>query len=203
MTQSFSPPPSPPRSISLHLNPVISQTRTGLPASRSQHRQLTEGESFLIDPADTFSILVASDCHLGYADRDEMRKMDSFNSFEEVLRIAKEKRVDFVLLGGDLFHENKPSRFTAQQCAALLRSNCMGEGQNNFDLVSDPEVNFAHMDENFRRVNFKDPDLSICLPVFSIHGNHDDPSGPKYQSELDLLHTYGLINYFGKVNDIG
>nr|WPK49573.1 MRE11 [Dactylobiotus sp.] len=203
MTQSFSPPPSPSqsRSFSLDLNPSISM---GSSRNRSQHRQLCgQPQGTQIDPEDTFSILIASDCHLGYADRDELRKMDSINSFEEVLHIAKDKGVDFVLLGGDLFHENKPSRFTAQRCAALLRNNCMGDGEIKFDLISDPEVNFAHIEENFRRVNTKDPDLNICLPVFSIHGNHDDPSGLKYLSELDLLHTYGLINYFGKVNDIG
>ncbi|GAV01177.1 MRE11C [Ramazzottius varieornatus] len=92
--------------------------------------------------------------------------------------------------------------FLLQQCASLLRSYCMGDGQVKFQLVSEPEVNFAHVEPQFRRINTEDPDLNINLPVYSIHGNHDDPSGLKYLSELDLLHTYGLINYFGKANDI-
>jgi len=25
--------------------------------------------------------------------------------------------------------------------------------------------------------NYYDPNLNISLPIFSIHGNHDDPSG--------------------------
>lgn len=41
-----------------------------------------------------------------------MRKDDSFVSFEEVFEIAARNNADFVLLGGDLFHDNKPSRYT-------------------------------------------------------------------------------------------
>jgi double-strand break repair protein MRE11 len=45
--------------------------------------------------------------------------------------------------------------------------------------------------------------LSIAgLPIFSIHGNHDDPSGHGGHSCLDLIHEAGLINYFGKVTDL-
>ena len=32
---------------------------------------------------DTLTILVASDMHLGYAEKDPLRADDSFNSFEE------------------------------------------------------------------------------------------------------------------------
>jgi double-strand break repair protein MRE11 len=39
-----------------------------------------------------------------------VRKHDSFVAFEEILRYAHERKVDALLLGGDLFHENKPSR---------------------------------------------------------------------------------------------
>ena len=46
---------------------------------------------------------------------------DSFNSFREILDIALERRVDFVLLGGDLFHDNKPTRNSERQCIEILR----------------------------------------------------------------------------------
>ena len=52
----------------------------------------------------------------------------------------------------------------------------MGDGGVQFQLVSEPEVNFSHMEKQFRRINTEDPDLNINLPVYSIHGNHDDPS---------------------------
>lgn len=50
------------------------------------------------DPLE-IKILVASDIHLGYAERDTIRKRDSIDSFEEVLKIADEKKVDMLLLG--------------------------------------------------------------------------------------------------------
>lgn len=45
-------------------------------------------------------------------EKDVVRKDDSFVSFEEVMQKAVELEVDMVLLGGDLFHDNKPSRAT-------------------------------------------------------------------------------------------
>lgn len=35
---------------------------------------------------------------------------DSFIAFEEILWYAKDHQVDFVLLGGDLFHDTNPSK---------------------------------------------------------------------------------------------
>ena len=29
----------------------------------------------------------------------------------------------------------------------------------------------------FNHLNYEDPDINVAIPVFSIHGNHDDPSG--------------------------
>jgi double-strand break repair protein MRE11 len=63
------------------------------------------------DP-DTFRILIVSDTHIGYLERDPIRGNDSFHSWEEVLKHAVELKVDFILHGGDMFHDNKPSRKT-------------------------------------------------------------------------------------------
>lgn len=52
---------------------------------------------------------------------------DSFNTFEEILQIADQKKVDLILLGGDLFHDNKPSPKCVHRCLALLRRYCMGD----------------------------------------------------------------------------
>jgi DNA repair exonuclease SbcCD nuclease subunit len=32
----------------------------------------------------------------------------------------------------------------------------------------------------FNHVNYEDPDINVAIPVFSIHGNHDDPSGVSF-----------------------
>ena len=72
-------------------------------------------------------VLVATDNHLGYAERDSIRSNDSFAAFEEVLITARDHDVDFVLLAGDMFHENKPSRRTTHTAMNLLRKHCLGE----------------------------------------------------------------------------
>lgn len=77
-----------------------------------------------------FQILIATDIHLGYGEKNEILGMylkckqsenlfslyfvisqadDSFNTFEEILQIANSRDVDFILLGGDLFHDATPS----------------------------------------------------------------------------------------------
>lgn len=43
--------------------------------------------------------------------------------------------------------------------------NTMGDSPITFEILSDHDVNIY--DEN----------MNIAIPVFSIHGNHDDPSG--------------------------
>lgn len=107
-----------------------------------------------------------------------------------------------VLLGGDLFHDNKPSRKSMYQVMRSLRRNCLGPKPVQLEFLSDANEVF---DGAFSRVNYEDPDMNVCLPVFSIHGNHDDPSGEGNFSSLDLLQVAGLVNYFGKnpkANDI-
>ena len=47
-------------------------------------------------------ILVASDIHLGYGEKMAERAMDSFNSFDELLTIGKERNVDLCILGKKL-----------------------------------------------------------------------------------------------------
>jgi len=57
--------------------------------------------------------LISTDNHLGYKENDKIRANDSFASFHEILKIASgTPNLDFLLLGGDLFHEHKPSRKT-------------------------------------------------------------------------------------------
>ena len=49
-----------------------------------------------------------------------------------------------------------------------------------------------------RRVNFDNPNHNVGLPVFTIHGNHDDPAGADNLSAVDVLSSCKLVNYFGK-----
>ncbi|KAF2089054.1 DNA repair exonuclease, partial [Saccharata proteae CBS 121410] len=145
--------------------------------------------------ADTIKILVATDSHVGYNERDPIRGDDSWKSFEEVMRLAKQHDVDMVLLAGDLFHENKPSRKSMFEVMRALRENCLGDKPCELELLSDASENFGGA---FDCVNYEDPNINIAIPVFSIHGNHDDPSGEGHYAALDLLQVAGLVNYYGK-----
>lgn len=42
------------------------------------------------------------------------------------------------------------------------------------EFLSDPEQIFSHCAQ--KHVNYKDANLNVSMPVFTIHGNHDDPS---------------------------
>ncbi|RZC50778.1 hypothetical protein C5167_019205 [Papaver somniferum] len=104
--------------------------------------------------------------------------------------------VDFLLLGGDLFHENKPSRTTLVKTIEILRRYCLNDQPVQFQVVSDQTVNFANI---FGHVNYEDPHFNVGLPVFTIHGNHDDPAGVDNLSAIDILSACNLVNYFGKM----
>ncbi|KAM9039694.1 double-strand break repair protein MRE11 [Sarcophilus harrisii] len=149
-----------------------------------------------LDDEDTFKILVATDIHLGFMEKDAVRGNDTFVTLDEILRLAQENEVDFILLGGDLFHENKPSRKTLHTCLELLRKYCMGDRPVQFEILSDQSVNFGF--SKFPWVNYQDGNLNISIPVFSVHGNHDDPTGADALCALDILSCAGLVNHFGR-----
>ncbi|KAH7925347.1 DNA repair exonuclease [Leucogyrophana mollusca] len=151
-------------------------------------------------PDDTIRILLATDNHIGYLERDPIRGQDSINTFKEILQLAVKKDVDFILLAGDLFHENRPSRDCLYQVIALLREYTMGDKPVQVELLSDPNEGKAD-GYNFPAVNYEDPNLNVGIPVFSIHGNHDDPQGAGPEGALcalDVLSVSGLLNYMGK-----
>lgn len=106
-------------------------------------------------------------------------------------------KVDFVLLGGDLFHDNNPSRYTLHRTMELLKTYCFGPrpGGHAFEILSDQSVHF----QRASYANVSDENVQIKLPIFSIHGNHDDP-GEAALAALDILHITSMINYFGKTD---
>lgn len=135
---------------------------------------------------------------------------ESFVTFEEILKYGRDNEVDFILLGGDLFHDTKPSQVTLLKCVELLRKYCLGSRWATFrpdvklnqlssdqlsrrklkrctdsgfvaffrecklEFLSDSELVFQHCAQ--KHVNYEDPNLNISMPIFTIHGNHDDPS---------------------------
>ena len=53
--------------------------------------------------------MIASDLHLGYKEKSSIRENDSYEAFEEILVKSKQMNADFLLLGGDFFHDIDPS----------------------------------------------------------------------------------------------
>ena len=122
----------------------LSQEAEGQPESQSQQpqsqsqsqsspiqQQQQQHNRILEDPdPDTMRILISTDNHLGYAETDNVRGNDSFAALEEVLYLAKEYSCDMVMLAGDLFHENRPSRRTLYKTSKMhttvFRCFCFG-----------------------------------------------------------------------------
>lgn len=113
--------------------------------------------------------------------------------------MAREHDVDGILQSGDLFHDNKPSRKCMHTAMELLRHYCLGSRASDLELISDPSVNFPG---RFGTANYEDPNFNVAMPVFMIHGNHDDPTGEGNLSAVDILSTAGLVNYFGKSREV-
>ncbi|KAL7461780.1 hypothetical protein ACHAXS_002186 [Conticribra weissflogii] len=152
---------------------------------------------------DTLRILLSTDNHLGYLERDPIRGLDSFAALEEVLSLARQHKVDMVLLSGDLFHDNKPSRRTLHKTMEILRRYCMGSESVGFQIVSDQKDCLRSVVSG--RANYEDEFYSVDLPVFAIHGNHDDPTrdgGTEMLSAIDLLAVSNLLNYFGRQDQV-
>ena len=122
------------------------------------------------------------------------------DSFEEMLQIAKEHKVDAIFHAGDLFHENKPSRKTLTSTMSLLRKYCLGNDPCYLEYLSDPVIDFG--DAFASGCNFQDANYNVSIPVFAIHGNHDDPTGDGNLSAWNILAEARLVNYFGKTKEV-
>lgn len=133
-------------------------------------------------------ILITSDNHLGFKETDPIRADDTFNTFDEILTIARNENVSCIIQGGDLFHENKPSRNTYNRTMQLLKKHCLGSTKPVFKTSI--------------KINSDDPNMQVSLPLITIHGNHDDPSGFNSVSPHDILNSGGFINYIGKIKDV-
>lgn len=70
----------------------------------------------------------------------------------------------------------------------------------DFEFLSDQNQNFP--DSTIHSVNYEDKNLNVSIPVFSIHGNHDDIGGPGRLSSINLLSSVGYVNYFGTWKDL-
>lgn len=49
------------------------------------------------------------------------------------------------------------------------------------------------------QVNYLDANLNVAIPVFAIHGNHDDPAGDGAFSAMDLLAQVRALPRLGRL----
>ena len=115
---------------------------------------------------------------------------------------AKEKNADMVLIAGDMFHENKPSRRTLHSTFDIIQRHTLGEEDVYMEIMNEQTGIFK---AGHGIVNFQNPYQAISLPIFAIHGNHDDPSrdgGAESLAALDLLSVSNYVNYFGKADAV-
>jgi double-strand break repair protein MRE11 len=134
---------------------------------------------------DTIRFLVITDNHVGFNETDPIRFTDAMAGFEEAMQIAASLNVDFILHGGDLFHEARPSREAMYGAMKLIKK---------YTENHRPSTNF--------QTNFSTKTPSDQLPIFMIHGNHDEPTGERNLAAADILEAAGLVNYFGRQNEV-
>jgi hypothetical protein len=84
-----------------------------------------------VDP-NAFTFLVATDLHVGYGERDPVRKDDSFRTFEEVLQLAVYENVDFILCGKLRVPRSPPCAQVAICSTRTNRRECVNTGSPNY-----------------------------------------------------------------------
>lgn len=149
------------------------------------------------DGPDTIKILLTTDNHIGYKENDPIRCDDSWKTFNEIIVNAKDKDVDMIIHGGDLFDTNKPSKTSMFRVMEVLRSHCFGDKPCELELMSD----FSQRHSQVFPVNYEDPNINVSIPIFGINGNHDDATGSTLLLPMDVLSVAGLVNMFGAVED--
>jgi double-strand break repair protein MRE11 len=78
----------------------------------------------------------------------------------------------------------------------------MGGVSVGFQIISDQKERLRSLITG--RANFEDENYSVNLPIFTIHGNHDNPTrdgGSDLLSAVDLLAISNLVNYFGRQDE--
>ncbi|KAF7457684.1 DNA repair and meiosis protein Mre11 [Cryptosporidium felis] len=147
------------------------------------------------DGNNTFKILVCTDTHTGFKERDRVRSNDSLITLEEIFIIGKKLDVDLILHSGDLFDVAKPSKYIMYNVMNIIRKYCMGSKKIKFKALTG-----SNSSKNC--YNWENGDTKVSIPFFGIHGNHDDPGEQGLLSPLDILESARFINYIGKNNNV-
>ncbi|GFE53342.1 DNA repair exonuclease [Babesia ovis] len=154
-----------------------------------------------------FRVIIFTDTHLGHKDSDPVRANDAFNTFQEVLFLAKYLQVDAIFHSGDLFDDSHPSRSVIYRTMELIRHYCQ---RNDADFSGSLDIQLpqscAVRTATMRLTALKLIDVTVSnesqVPFFVIHGNHDNPTSVNGLSPIDLLDVSGLVTFFGTATDM-
>lgn len=130
----------------------------------------------------TIKIGIVSDTHLGAFPLDPELNIDSFEAFDESLKILVENGADLIIHSGDFYDRIDPAPWIRDKAISILRSNITGER---------PKIKVLE-----GKVNFEAEDVNIAVPFFLIHGTHDRPIGrPISAPPFQDLVAAGYANY--------
>jgi len=113
------------------------------------------------------------------------------------MRLSHESNCDIMVHGGDLFHEHRPSADTYFKTSQIFNKYVFGQGLPE-SVIYERKFKISGYDS----ANFLDKHFRVMMPIFSIHGNHDDPVGLEVFSSLDQCKVNNYVNYFGKTMNI-
>jgi len=117
-----------------------------------------------------------------------------------IFRVSNDVRADLSDLG--------PTSEAGTQSSKSKKGSKKGSSQKGSNTKA--KANASKPNQIFESspsscANFLDPLTSVDQPIFSIHGNHDDPTRDgqgELLCSLDLLAAAGLVNYFGRQDDV-
>ena len=82
-----------------------------------------------------------------------------------------------------MFHHHNPSKKTIIRAGNILQKYVYGQKIHKYEVQC-------------YEPNFKNENLSVELPIFIIHGNHDDPSGIENISSIDIFANKELMDKY-------
>lgn len=145
-------------------------------------KNLISKSAYFTDESQVLKIAISSCNFLGFADNHSIRKNDSFEAFQEILKKTKKSDLDFLILGGNMFAESSPSEEVLCRTISLLKEAIMGDKPINYEISS-----------NSISVNYACENINIDLPIFVIQGKNEAFFSDSSLNVLDVLHAGNYV----------
>lgn len=156
-----------------------------------------------------------ADCHIGYKAGDKikdgtnLRELDGYEAFDTCIEEMIEKKVDVIMLAGDLFHSPNPSvknyervLKTLQKIPENIEFYCITGNHDTFDNkttpsavlpINIPKVNLFTFDEPYKVIT-KD---NVVFHLVSHHNFSEQDETMKelkpHENKINVLVTHGSL----------